>query len=102
LVATLTGVHERDSGLASALNDASVAIGRALGAAVATSALLANTSEPGPLLALTHGLQSAFGVALAVAALRAAHDVLERLRGEPDGIARASLQSTTALQRGNK
>jgi EmrB/QacA subfamily drug resistance transporter len=64
-VATLAGVAERESGLASALNNAAFQIGGALGAAVVTSVAVSNAEGPNPLSSLTEGFQSAF-VATAV------------------------------------
>jgi EmrB/QacA subfamily drug resistance transporter len=63
-VATLAGVAERESGLASALNNAAFQIGGALGTAVVTSVALSNTEGPDPLSALTEGFQSAFAAAI--------------------------------------
>jgi EmrB/QacA subfamily drug resistance transporter len=63
-VATLTGVVERESGLASALNNAAFQIGGALGTAVVTSVAVSNAEGPNPLSALTEGFQSAFAAAI--------------------------------------
>jgi EmrB/QacA subfamily drug resistance transporter len=68
-VATLAGVAERESGLASALNTATFQIGGAVGSAVVTTVAISNAHGPDPLSALTAGFQSAFGVAIAFAAL---------------------------------
>ena len=62
-VATLAGVAQGDSGLASALNTAAFQIGGALGAAVATSVAIWNTVGPDPAGALTAGYSSAFAAA---------------------------------------
>jgi EmrB/QacA subfamily drug resistance transporter len=68
-VATLAGVAERESGLASALNNAAFQIGGALGTAVVTSVAVSNTEGPNPLSALTEGFQSAFAAAIVFSAL---------------------------------
>jgi EmrB/QacA subfamily drug resistance transporter len=68
-VATLAGVAERESGLASALNNAAFQIGGALGTAVVTSVAVSNTEGPNPLSALTEGFQSAFAAAIVFPAL---------------------------------
>jgi predicted MFS family arabinose efflux permease len=68
-VATLAGVAEQESGLASALNNATFQIGGALGAAVVTSVAVSNADGPDPLAALTEGFQSAFVVAAVFPAL---------------------------------
>jgi EmrB/QacA subfamily drug resistance transporter len=70
-IAALTGVAERDSGLAAGLADSSFAIGTALGVAICTSVAAASTStagRPSPP-ALTAGQQAAFGAAAVLAAL---------------------------------
>jgi EmrB/QacA subfamily drug resistance transporter len=68
-VATLAGVAEQESGLASALNNAAFQIGGALGAAVVTSVAISNATGPDPLSALTEGFQAAFVAAALFAAL---------------------------------
>lgn len=68
-VATLAGVAERESGLASALNNAAFQIGGALGAAVVTTVAVSNALGPDPLSALTEGFQSAFAAAIVFPAL---------------------------------
>jgi EmrB/QacA subfamily drug resistance transporter len=68
-VATLSGVAESESGLASGLNNAAFQIGGALGTAVATTVAVAGADGPDPLAALTEGFQSAFGAAIAFPAL---------------------------------
>jgi EmrB/QacA subfamily drug resistance transporter len=64
-VATLTGVAERESGLASALNNAAFQIGGALGSAVVTTVAVSQAEGPDPLSALTEGFQAAFAAAVA-------------------------------------
>jgi MFS family permease len=82
-VATLAGVAQQESGLASALNNAAFQIGGALGAAVATSVAVSNASGPDPLSALTEGFQAAFLAAAMFAALGlvCAIVLLRRVRG---------------------
>jgi EmrB/QacA subfamily drug resistance transporter len=73
-IAALTGVSERDSGLAAGLVDSSFNIGGALGVAilttVAVSTIDANDTltDEARLRAMTEGFQSAFAVAVGVAA----------------------------------
>ncbi|MEV0972052.1 MFS transporter [Microtetraspora glauca] len=72
-IAALTGVTEKDSGMAAGLADTSFAVGTAVGTAICTSVAAARTSAiggPAPLpLALTTGQRAAFGAAGAFAAL---------------------------------
>jgi EmrB/QacA subfamily drug resistance transporter len=68
-VATLAGVAERESGLASALNNAAFQIGGAVGSAVVTTVAVSQAEGPDPLSALTEGFQSAFAAAIVFAAL---------------------------------
>jgi EmrB/QacA subfamily drug resistance transporter len=68
-VATLTGVAERESGLASALNNAAFQIGGALGTAIVTTVAVSQAAGPDALAALTEGFQAAFGAAIVFAAL---------------------------------
>jgi EmrB/QacA subfamily drug resistance transporter len=68
-VATLAGVAEQESGLASALNNAAFQVGGAIGAAVVTSVSVANDEGPSPLAALTEGFQAAFAAAAVFSAL---------------------------------
>jgi EmrB/QacA subfamily drug resistance transporter len=72
-IAALSGVPERESGLASGLSNTSFQIGAALGVAVVTTVAVTRTgdylaanADANPLVALTEGFQSAF---LAVAIL---------------------------------
>jgi MFS family permease len=69
-IAALTGVTEKDSGLAAGLADTSFAIGTALGVAICTSvaARASAVGEPAPF-ALTAGRQAAFEAAGVFAAL---------------------------------
>jgi EmrB/QacA subfamily drug resistance transporter len=68
-VATLAGIAEQESGLASGLNNAAFQIGGALGSAVVTSVAVSQAAGPDPLTALTEGFQSAFTAALIFPAL---------------------------------
>ena len=78
-IAGLSGVAEQESGLAAGLVDSSFTIGSALGIALLSSVAVARTENllagPDPptsaALALTEGFQTAFLVALAIAALGA-------------------------------
>jgi EmrB/QacA subfamily drug resistance transporter len=68
-IASLTGVAETEAGLASGLNNASFQIGGAVGVAILSTAAVSGAHGSEPLAALTEGYQSAFAVAIAVAAL---------------------------------
>ncbi len=68
-IASLTGVAESEAGLASGLNNASFQIGGAVGVAILSSVAVSGAHATDPLAALTEGYQSAFAVAIAVAAL---------------------------------
>jgi EmrB/QacA subfamily drug resistance transporter len=68
-IASLTGVAESEAGLASGLNNASFQIGSAVGVAILSSVAVSGAHGADPLTALTNGYQSAFAVAIAVAAL---------------------------------
>jgi EmrB/QacA subfamily drug resistance transporter len=68
-VATLAGVAEQESGLASALNNSAFQIGGALGTAVVTTVAISEADGPDPLSALTAGFQSAFAAAAVFSAL---------------------------------
>jgi EmrB/QacA subfamily drug resistance transporter len=70
-IASLTGVAETESGLASGLNNASFQIGGAIGVAILSSVAVSGADGAGSLAALTDGYQSAFAAAIAVAALGA-------------------------------
>jgi EmrB/QacA subfamily drug resistance transporter len=96
-VATLTGVAERDAGLASGLNNAAFQIGGALGSAVVTSVALSQATGPNPLAALTEGYRSAFAAAIVFAVLGLVVAVtLLRGRmappGGPDDVAESALE----------
>jgi predicted MFS family arabinose efflux permease len=68
-IATLSGVAERESGLASALSNAAFQIGGALGAAVVTTIAITYADGPDPLSATTAGFSSGFAAAIVFAAL---------------------------------
>ena len=68
-IASLTGVAETEAGLASGLNNASFQIGGAVGVAIMSTVAVSGAHGADPLAALTNGYQSAFAVAIAVAAL---------------------------------
>jgi EmrB/QacA subfamily drug resistance transporter len=68
-IASLSGVAESEAGLASGLNNASFQIGGAVGVAILSSVAVSGAHGAASLTALTSGYRSAFGVAIAVAAL---------------------------------
>jgi MFS family permease len=68
-VATLAGVAERESGLASALNNAAFQIGGALGTAIVTSVAVSEAAGSNALVALTEGFQAAFAAAIVFSVL---------------------------------
>jgi EmrB/QacA subfamily drug resistance transporter len=68
-IASLTGVAETEAGLASGLNNASFQIGGAVGVAILSSVAVSGANGANSLAALTNGYQSAFAVAIVVAAL---------------------------------
>lgn len=64
-IATLAGVPDEESGLASGLNNTSFQIGTALGVALLSTVAVTQTAGGERLVALTDGLQSAFAAAIA-------------------------------------
>jgi EmrB/QacA subfamily drug resistance transporter len=89
-VATLAGVAEAESGLASALNNAAFQIGGALGTAVVTTVAISAAGGPDRLSALTEGFQSAFAAAAIFSAIGFVFAILLlRKPGEPTGVSRA-------------
>jgi MFS family permease len=68
-IASLTGVAESEAGLASGLNNASFQIGSAIGVAILSTVAISGAHGADPVAALTEGYQSAFAVAIVVAAL---------------------------------
>src|SRR5215208_2362813 len=71
-IASLTGVAETEAGLASGLSNASFQIGGAVGVAILSTVAVSGADGANPLEAMTNGYQSAFAVAIGVAALGAA------------------------------
>jgi MFS family permease len=84
-VAALSGVEERDAGLASATNTAALQIGGAFGAAIVTTMAVSGTVGADRLAALTHGFQGGFAacVAFAVAGLLVCWLLLGRRSPQP-------------------
>jgi predicted MFS family arabinose efflux permease len=68
-IATLAGVAEAESGLASGLNNTSFQIGSALGVAILSTVAVSQAEGAEPLAALTEGFQSAFAAAVVFPAL---------------------------------
>jgi EmrB/QacA subfamily drug resistance transporter len=68
-VAALTGVPERDSGIASGLTTAAFHVGGALGIAILATVAVTQASGPDPLTAMTTGFRAAFGVSIVFAAI---------------------------------
>jgi EmrB/QacA subfamily drug resistance transporter len=88
-IASLTGVAETEAGLASGLNNASFQIGGAVGTAILSTVAVAGAHGADPA-ALTNGYQSAFAVAIAIAALGAvAASVLLGRSRDPEVVADA-------------
>ncbi|MFD5074929.1 MFS transporter [Streptomyces sp. NPDC058371] len=71
-IAALTGVGERESGVASGINTAAFQIGGAFGVAVVSSVALSYTRGADRLVALTAGYQAAFMACVVLAAAGAA------------------------------
>jgi EmrB/QacA subfamily drug resistance transporter len=87
-IASLTGVADSEAGLASGLNNASFQIGGAVGVAILSTVAVSEAHGADPLTALTNGYQSAFAVAIAIAALGAvAAGLLLGRRREPEAVA---------------
>ena len=98
-IASLTGVAESEAGLASGLNNASFQIGGAVGVAILSSVAVSGAHATDPLAALTEGYQSAFAVAIAVAALGmvAAGLLLGRTRERrPEAVAETNAEPALA------
>ena len=75
-IAALTGVDEREAGLASGLNNTAFQIGAALGVAIVSTVAVARTEDftaahgnGDPTLALTEGLQSGFVACVVLAGI---------------------------------
>jgi EmrB/QacA subfamily drug resistance transporter len=89
-IASLTGVAETEAGLASGLNNASFQIGGAVGVAILSSVAVSGANGANSLAALTNGYQSAFAVAIVVAALGlVAASLLLGGRREPKAVVEA-------------
>lgn len=86
-IAALTGVAERESGLASGINTAAFQIGGALGVAVVTTVAVSHTVGSGRLVALTEGFGAGFlaCAVLAVAGALLALVLLRRPRRRVEG-----------------
>jgi EmrB/QacA subfamily drug resistance transporter len=67
-IATLAGVSEEESGLASGLNNTSFQFGAAVGVAVLSTVAVSERDGQGGLVALTDSFQSAFATSIAFAA----------------------------------
>jgi MFS family permease len=67
-IATLAGVADEESGLASGLNNTSFWIGTALGVAVVSTVAVSNADGHRSVAALTDGFQAAFAATIAFAA----------------------------------
>jgi EmrB/QacA subfamily drug resistance transporter len=89
-IATLAGVAERESGLASGLNNAAFQIGGALGSAVVTTVAVAEAGG-NSLAGLTDGFQAAFAAAAVFPAVGLVAALL-LLRGSPSAATRQAEQ----------
>jgi EmrB/QacA subfamily drug resistance transporter len=85
-IASLTGVGEKDAGLASGLSNASFQIGGAVGVAILSTVAVAGAHGANHLAALTAGYQSAFAAAIVFAGLGLAVALL-LLRGRTESAA---------------
>jgi EmrB/QacA subfamily drug resistance transporter len=63
-IAGLAGVPDRDSGMASGVNNAAFHIGGALGIGILSTVAVSAAGGPDPLTAMTAGFQTAYGVAI--------------------------------------
>ena len=87
-IASLTGVAERESGLAAGLVDSAFHVGSALGIAIVTTVAVARTEDVlagggAELSAVTEGFQSAFVAAVGFAIVGALMALLFLTRGSP-------------------
>ncbi|MFC4466894.1 MFS transporter [Streptomyces xiangluensis] len=98
-IAALTGVAEREAGLAAGFVDTSFAIGTALGLAVCSSVALTRAQAVGgpALPALIEGHRAAFGVAVVFAVLGLAAALT--LLGRTDRLSQARQKGAPALTR---
>jgi predicted MFS family arabinose efflux permease len=86
-IASLTGVAETEAGLASGLNNASFQIGAAVGVAILSTVAVSSAQGAHSPAGLTDGYQSAFAVAIVIAALgMAAAGLLLGRRREPEAL----------------
>jgi predicted MFS family arabinose efflux permease len=86
-IASLSGVSEGDSGLASGMNNASFQIGGAIGTAILSSVAISDATGSAGAAALTASFQSAFTVAIAFAATGALAAFVLLRRRDPAGVA---------------
>jgi hypothetical protein len=93
-VATLAGVAEQESGLASALNNAAFQIGGALGTAIVTTVAISEAEGSDPLSAITEGFRSAFAAAAVFSAIGFLFAIL--LLGKPRGRAQLGCEAAGA------
>jgi hypothetical protein len=83
-------VADTEAGLASGLNNASFQIGGAVGVAILSTVAVSGAHGADSPAALTNGYQTAFAVAIAIAALGvAAASLLLGSRREPEAVAQA-------------
>jgi EmrB/QacA subfamily drug resistance transporter len=93
-IASLTGVAERESGLAAGLVDSAFHVGSALGIAIVTTVAVAQTEDAledggAELGAITEGFQSAFAAAVGFAIVGALMALLFLRRGSTAEVERA-------------
>jgi EmrB/QacA subfamily drug resistance transporter len=93
-IAALTGVPERDSGIASGVSNAAFHVGGALGIAIMAVVALSNAKGAIPPVAITHGFSVAFGVAIGFAGLGILVSLF--LLGRPKKAVAGSASSTPA------
>ncbi len=103
-VAALTGVAERESGLASGLSNTAFQIGVALGVAIVTTVAVSRSAHysaankgADPLAVLTEGFQSAFLVCVVLAGVGVA--LALALLGRPRKAPREQLEPVPAIER---
>jgi predicted MFS family arabinose efflux permease len=103
-VAGLTGVADRESGLASGLSNTAFQIGVALGVAIVTTVAVSRSAGYAaankgvdPLAVLTHGFQSAFLVCVVLAGIGVA--LALALLGRPRNASREQLEPVPAIER---
>jgi EmrB/QacA subfamily drug resistance transporter len=103
-VAALTGVAEKESGLASGLSNTAFQIGVALGVAIVTTVAVSRSADyaaankgADPLAVLTEGFQSAFLVCVVLAGVGVA--LALALLGRPRKLAREQLEPVPVTER---